>query len=66
MKKIVIYDSYFGNTQTIAETIVLEPNEDGLVNPQKLEEALEKFKDRKFKCIPSIITVIFKYFTCAI
>ena len=35
--------------ETIAETIVLEPNEDGLVNPQKLEEALQKYKNRKFK-----------------
>lgn len=35
--------------ETIAETVVLEPNEDGLVNPQKLEEALQKYKNRKFK-----------------
>ena len=27
--------------------IVLEPNEAGLVDPQRLEEALQKYKDRK-------------------
>ena len=35
--------------ETIAETIVLEPNEAGLVDPLRLEEALDKYKDRKFK-----------------
>ncbi|MEN8191925.1 MAG: aminotransferase class V-fold PLP-dependent enzyme [Bacteroidota bacterium] len=35
--------------ETIADTVVLEPNEDGLVDVKKLEQALEKYKTRKFK-----------------
>ena len=35
--------------ETIADTVVLEPNEEGLVEPQRLIEALQKYKDRKFK-----------------
>lgn len=35
--------------ETIADIVVLEPNEDGLVEPQRLEEALQKYKDRKLK-----------------
>ncbi|VAX26914.1 Cysteine desulfurase, partial [hydrothermal vent metagenome] len=35
--------------ETIADIVVLEPNEDGLVEPKRLEEALEKYKDRKIK-----------------
>jgi len=35
--------------ETIADTVVLEPNKEGLVEPQRLIEALQKYKDRKFK-----------------
>ncbi len=35
--------------ETIADIVVLEPNEDGLVEPKRLEEALQNYKDRKLK-----------------
>ncbi|MFN0204162.1 MAG: aminotransferase class V-fold PLP-dependent enzyme [Bacteroidia bacterium] len=35
--------------ETIAEVYVLPPDEKGLVNPQALKEALEKYKDRPLK-----------------
>ncbi len=35
--------------ETIAETVVLEPTDEGLVDIQKLSEALEKYKNRKIK-----------------
>ena len=35
--------------ETIADVVVIEPNEEGLVNYDYLEELLEKYKDRKFK-----------------
>ncbi len=35
--------------ETIAETVVVEPTEDGLVNEVKLEELLKKYKSRKIK-----------------
>lgn len=35
--------------ETIANTVVIEPDQDGLVNPQKLAEEIKKYKDRKIK-----------------
>jgi selenocysteine lyase/cysteine desulfurase len=35
--------------ETIADTVVIEPTEDGLVDEKRLIEALEKYKSRKLK-----------------
>ena len=35
--------------ETIADTVVIEPNEEGLVDIQKLKDTLNKHKDRKIK-----------------
>ncbi len=35
--------------ETIADTVVIEPTKNGLVNEAKLEEEIKKYKDRKLK-----------------
>ncbi len=35
--------------ETIADTVVIEPDQDGLVDPDKLTEEMEKYTDRKIK-----------------